>query len=131
MGSLIIISGKQRGEYLPLGQRTSVIGRSESLPLQILDDGVSRRHFRILFDRNSDKYYAEDMNSKHGTLINMRRINEKTALHEGDQIIVGETRLLFTEKDFDTKESALMHCKMVGEKSKTTRMDSGDSQEQL
>jgi pSer/pThr/pTyr-binding forkhead associated (FHA) protein len=43
------------------------------------------------------------MNSKHGTLINMRRINDKTALSEGDQIIVGETSLLFTEKDFDTK----------------------------
>lgn len=129
MGSLIVISGKQRGEYLPLGQRTSVIGRSESLPLQILDDGVSRRHFRIQFNKESKKYYAEDMNSRHGTLINMRRINEKAALSEGDQIIVGETSLLFTEKDFDTQESALMHCKQVGEKSKTTRMDSGDPQQ--
>jgi pSer/pThr/pTyr-binding forkhead associated (FHA) protein len=127
MGSLIIISGKQRGEYLPLGQRTSVIGRSESLPLQILDDGVSRRHFRVLFDKNSGKYYIEDMNSRHGTLLNMQRITEKTALAEGDRIIVGQTRLLFTEKDFDTKESALMHCKMVGEKSKTTRMDPADT----
>jgi pSer/pThr/pTyr-binding forkhead associated (FHA) protein len=127
MGSLIITSGKQRGEYLPLGQRTSVIGRSESLPLQILDDGVSRRHFRVLFDKDSGKYYAEDMNSRYGTLLNMQRITEKTALADGDRIIVGETRLLFTEKDFDTKESALMHCKMVGEKSKTTRMDPGDT----
>lgn len=128
MGSLIIISGKQRGEYLPLGQRTSVIGRSESLPLQVLDDGVSRRHFRIVFNKDSGKYYVEDMNSKHGTLINMRRITEKTPLSEGDQITVGKTSLFFTEKDFDSKESALMHYKMVGEKSKTTRMDSGDSQ---
>lgn len=128
MGSLIVTSGKQRGEYLPLGQRTSVIGRAETLPLQILDDGVSRRHFRIIFNKNSGQYYAEDMNSKHGTLINMRRINDKIVLSEGDQIIIGETSLLFTEKDFDTKESALMHYKMVGEKSKTTRMDSGDPQ---
>ena len=122
MGSLIVISGKQRGEYLPLGHRTSVIGRAETLPLQILDDGVSRRHFRVQFNKESKKYYAEDMKSRHGTLINMRRINELTALSESDQIIVGETSLLFTEKDFDTKESALMHCKQVGEKSKTTRM---------
>jgi len=125
MATLIVISGKQRGEYLPLGQRTSVIGRAESLPLQILDDGVSRRHFRVLFDKDSGKYYVEDMNSRHGTLINMRRTTERAPLSEGDQIIVGETSLLFTEKDFDTKESALMHYKMVGEKSKTTRMDSG------
>ena len=126
MGSLIVTSGKQRGEYLPLGQRTSVIGRAETLPLQVLDDRVSRRHCRISFDKDSKKYYAEDMNSKHGTRINMRRIGERTALAEGDQIIVGETRLLFTEKDFDTKESALMHYKKVGEKSRATRMDSRD-----
>jgi len=127
MASLIIISGKQKGEYLPLGQRVSVVGRAETLPLQILDDGVSRRHFRVIFDKDSKKYYAEDMNSRHGTLINMWRVTEKTPLSEGDKIIVGKTSLLFTKKDFDTKKSALMHYKMVGEKSKTTRMNSGDT----
>ena len=128
MASLIVISGKQRGEYLPLGQRTSVIGRAESLPLQILDDRVSRIHFRVHFEKDSKKYYAEDMDSKHGTLINMDRITQKTALAEGDQIQIGETKLLFTEKDFDTQESALMHCKMVGEKSKPTRGDWSNTQ---
>jgi hypothetical protein len=46
MASLIVISGNQTGEFLPLGQRTSVIGRAESLPLQILDDMVSRKHIQ-------------------------------------------------------------------------------------
>jgi pSer/pThr/pTyr-binding forkhead associated (FHA) protein len=46
MASLIVISGKQTGEFLPLGSRTSVIGRAESLPLQIPDDMVSRKHLR-------------------------------------------------------------------------------------
>lgn len=128
MASLIVISGKQRGEYLPLGQRTSVIGRAESLPLQILDDRVSRIHFRVHFEKDSKKYYAEDMDSKHGTLINMDRITQKTVLAEGDQIQIGETKLLFTEKDFDTQESALMHWKTVGEKSKPTRVDWSNTQ---
>ncbi|MHC4749474.1 MAG: FHA domain-containing protein [Planctomycetota bacterium] len=123
MASIIVASGNQRGEYLPLGQRISVIGRAETLPLQILDERVSRRHFRIHFDKDSNKYYAEDMNSRHGTLVNMRRITQKTVLVEGDQILIGETNLLFTEKDFDTQESALMHWKQVGEKSKSTRME--------
>ena len=123
MGSLIVASGEKRGEYLPLGQRTSVIGRAESLPLQILDDMASRQHLRVRFDKLTGKYYAEDMGSKHGTLINMRRISEETILAEGDQILIGETRLLFTEKDFDTQESALMHWKKVGERAKTTRIE--------
>jgi pSer/pThr/pTyr-binding forkhead associated (FHA) protein len=128
MASLIVISGKQKGEYLPLGQRVSVIGRAEMLPLQILDDGVSRKHFRVLYDKDTKKYYAEDMNSKHGTLINMSRITEKKPLTDGDHIQIGGTRLLFTEKDFDTKENALMHYKQRGERAKTTRMESEDTQ---
>lgn len=76
---------------------------------------ASRRHLRIQFDKASGKYYAEDMGSKHGAFINMRRVSEKTVLAEGDQILIGETTLLFTEKDFDTQESALLHWKKVGD----------------
>jgi pSer/pThr/pTyr-binding forkhead associated (FHA) protein len=123
MGSLIVASGDKTGEYLPLGRRISIIGRAESLPLQILDDMASRRHLRIRFDEATRKYYAEDMGSKHGTFINMRRITEETALAEGDQILIGETKLLFTKEDFDTQESALLHWKKVGEKAKTTRIE--------
>jgi len=123
MASLIVVSGKQRGEYLPLGRRTSVIGRAEALPLQILDDMVSRTHFRVLFEESTGRYYVEDMKSKHGTLLNMRRLEEKSALAENDRILIGETTLLFTERDFDTKESALMHSKTVGEKAKPTRAE--------
>ena len=68
------------------------------------------------------------MKSRHGTLINMRRITEKMALTEGDCIQIGGTRIIFTEKDFDTKENALMHYKQIGERAKTTRMDSNDTQ---
>ena len=122
MGSLIVTSGEQASEFLPLGERISVIGRVESLPLQILDDMVSRKHLRIRFHKDARKYYAEDMGSKHGTFINMRRITGETMLAENDEIRIGETKLLFTEKDFDTKESALVHWKKVGEKSRTTRI---------
>ena len=51
MASIIIISGEQKGEYLPLGRRIDVIGRAESLPMQILDDMVSRKHLRIRYNR--------------------------------------------------------------------------------
>ena len=47
MGSVIVTSGKQKGEYLPLGRRTSVIGRDEAISLQVLDTMVSRKHLRI------------------------------------------------------------------------------------
>jgi pSer/pThr/pTyr-binding forkhead associated (FHA) protein len=120
MASIIVISGQQKGEYLPLGRRTNVIGRAEALPMQILDDMVSRKHLRIRYDENSKEHYAEDMNSKHGVIINDRKITSQATLREGDQIRIGQTTLLFTEKDFDDKESALSHFKKVGERQRPT-----------
>lgn len=63
MASIIVMSGKNQGEFLPLGRRTSVIGRDETFSLQILDDLVSRKHLRIFFDKVTNIYYAEDMSS--------------------------------------------------------------------
>jgi pSer/pThr/pTyr-binding forkhead associated (FHA) protein len=122
MASIIVTSGDQKGEYLPLGRRTTVIGRAEVLPMQILDDLVSRKHLRIRYDENTSGYDAEDMDSKHGVFINNQKITEWTTLSEGDQILIGQTTLLFTEKDFDDRESALAHYKKVGERQRPTRL---------
>ena len=123
MASIIVTSGEHKGEYLPLGRRTNVIGRAEALPMQILDDMVSRKHLRIRYDENTNEHNAEDMNSKHGVLINNRKITEQTTLKEGDQISIGQTTLLYTEKDFDDSESALSHFKKIGERQRPTMIE--------
>ena len=122
MASIIVISGQRTGEFLPLGRRTIVIGRAENLPLQILDDLVSRKHLRIRFDAASEKYSAEDMGSRHGVFVNRRKLSEATILSDGDEILIGQTMLLFTDKDFEDRESALSHYKKYGERMRTTRL---------
>jgi pSer/pThr/pTyr-binding forkhead associated (FHA) protein len=123
MASIIIVSGLKKGDYYPLGQRTNVIGRSESLPIQILDDLVSRKHVQIHFEQDKQRYYALDMKSKHGVFVNGKRINNEISLAEGDQIRIGDTTLLFTVKDFPDRESALSHFKKAGERIRTTLID--------
>ena len=120
MASIIITSGDQKGRYLPLGRRTNVIGRAESLPMQILDDLVSRKHLRIRYLQETNEHRAEDMDSKHGLFINNRRMTDPTILKGGDKILIGQTNLMFTEKDFDDSESALEHYKKVGERQRPT-----------
>jgi pSer/pThr/pTyr-binding forkhead associated (FHA) protein len=120
MASIVIISGAQKGDYYTLGHRTNVIGRAESLPIQILDEHISRRHLQIRFDAEKQRYYAFDMKSRHGVFINGRRISEETLLVDGDQILIGETSLLFTDEDFSDRESALSHYKKVGERVRPT-----------
>jgi len=123
MASIIVTSGEKMGEFLPLGRRISVVGRAENLPLQILDDLVSRKHLRIRFDEATDRYEAEDMGSRHGVFINRSRIAKPTPLAEGDEILLGQTTLLFTMEDFQDRESALSHYKKVGERARQTRID--------
>jgi pSer/pThr/pTyr-binding forkhead associated (FHA) protein len=122
MASIIITSGPQKGNFYPLGQRTNVIGRAEALPIQILDDLVSRRHMQICYDKDRKQYYALDMKSKHGVFINGGKITKEAILVDGDEILIGQTTLLFTDKDFVDRESALSHFKKVGERMRPTHI---------
>jgi pSer/pThr/pTyr-binding forkhead associated (FHA) protein len=114
------MSGPRKGDYYPLGHRTNVIGRDEALLIQILDERISRKHMQILFDKDKGQYYAFDMKSKHGVFVNGTKITDQTPLNDGDQILIGQTTLLFLEKDFDNSESALSHFKKVGERVRPT-----------
>jgi pSer/pThr/pTyr-binding forkhead associated (FHA) protein len=122
MASIIVMTGEQKGDYYPLGQRTNVIGRAENLPIQILDERVSRKHMKILYDTDKNAYFVTDMESKHGVLVNGIRISKtsNTPLKEEDFITIGDTSLLFTLKDFENRESALTHFKKVGEGNRPT-----------
>ncbi len=122
MASLFIISGDQKGDYYPLGVRPNVVGRDEALPIQVLDDLVSRKHLQIRYDKQRGQYLALDMKSKHGVFINDRKITEETALADGDEIFIGQTTLLFTEKNFEDWQSALSHFKKVGERMRPTHL---------
>jgi len=120
MASLIVTSGKQEGDYYPLGRRTNVIGRDEALFIQILDNMVSRKHLQIRFDQNANRYFAYDMKSRNGVYVNNHKIEDETPLKDGDVILIGLTSLLFADKDFKDKDSALQHYKKVGERMRVT-----------
>lgn len=120
MASIIQWSTDNHGNYLPLGKRVNIIGCLESLPLQVLDEQVSRKHLRIRYNEGTQRHLASDMNSRNGVFVNGRKIQEETPLGEGDIIHIGNTELLYTDQDFDDTESALHYYKKVGERSKPT-----------
>jgi len=120
MASLIVTSGRQEGDYYPLGRRTNVVGRDEALLIQVLDNMVSRKHLQIRYDEKTGKYYAYDMKSRNGVYVNNQRISGETPLADGDVILVGLTSLLFLDKDFKDKDSALLHYRKVGERMRVT-----------
>jgi pSer/pThr/pTyr-binding forkhead associated (FHA) protein len=121
MASIIVGTGPQKGDYYPLGQRTNVVGRDEALPIQILDEHISRKHMRIRFDKDKECYSVIDIGSKNGVLINGTKIDKETVLNDCDYITIGDTSLLFVLKDFPDREDALSHFKKVGQRANMTK----------
>lgn len=118
MPSLIVVSGLSEGDYYPLGQRTIVVGRQETCPIQIKDDRASRKHVQVRYDNG--RYHAMDMKSANGVWINGRRIEGETVLRDNDEIMVGDTKIVYLEREFPDRESAFSHFKQVGQRSKPT-----------
>ena len=69
-----------------------VLGRGTDADLQLLDQGVSRRHLDIQFDGNFATAY--DLGSTNGTAVNGHEVGSQVLRH-GDVIRLGHTRLVF------------------------------------
>lgn len=120
MASIFVVNGDEEVKYYPLGRRSNVIGRDATVPVQIVNKRISRKHMQIRFDGNEECYYAIDMSSRNGVFVNGRKIETETVLADGDRIGVGDAEILFTLKDFPERENALHHFKKVGQHRMTT-----------
>jgi pSer/pThr/pTyr-binding forkhead associated (FHA) protein len=69
------------------------IGRAQSATLIIPDAQVSRLHARI--DLTDGHLSIRDLDSRNGTLVNARPIDEPVPLRDGDEIDIGTTRVVF------------------------------------
>ncbi|MBP7050943.1 MAG: FHA domain-containing protein [Phycisphaerae bacterium] len=123
MACIVVTSGPCRGDRYPLGHRTNVIGRAESLPIQVLDDRVSRKHLQIRFDSATGRYLALDMNSRNGVFINGVRLAAATSLRDRDRIRLGGTVLLFAQSDSDEDTMVWHRFKKAGEHQRPTHFD--------
>ena len=93
---LEVIDGPDLGNTypLPVGE-PQLIGRSsESLPLT--DPTVSRRHAELTPD--DDKWFLRDLDSANGTFLNGRRLVDRVALRQGDEVGCGSTLFLVSER---------------------------------
>ncbi len=71
----------------------TLIGRAPTCSLQLTDESISREHSVVLAD--DDTYVLEDLQSTNGIKVNGKRVRS-TELGHGDEIEIGQTRLIFT-----------------------------------
>ena len=79
---------------VPLQKSTLTIGRTPGNDVVIDNLAVSGQHARVTLEQ--DHFLVEDMNSLNGTFLNNQRIR-KSALKDGDEILIGKHTLIFRE----------------------------------
>ena len=84
--------GLTEGEHFDLFGGIS-LGRSADADIRLDDRYASGIHARV-FNR-SGAYFAEDMDSTNGTLLNSRELHGEAELTPGDRIRIGDTELRF------------------------------------
>ena len=94
---LVVLAGSNLGEMYKIEGPESVVGRARSAQLRLNDDGISRRHCRVL--SIGGRVTIEDLGSANGTIVNGEMIHHQE-LKEGDKIRLGaNTMLKFTYQD--------------------------------
>jgi DNA-binding CsgD family transcriptional regulator len=87
------IAGPQDRRLAGLEGERFTVGKSENASLRLSDGGVSRLH--AVVERLGSGWSIRDLDSTNGTWVNGRRIAAEHPLRNGDDIRLGETRLVF------------------------------------
>ena len=94
---LIVLAGSNVGEMYRVSGTETLIGRAAAAAIRLNDDGISRRHARVI--QVDGVLVLEDLQSANGTLVNGELV-KRQALQDGDKIRLGSTTILkFTYHD--------------------------------
>jgi predicted ester cyclase/ketosteroid isomerase-like protein len=104
---IVFKKGPTPGQTIDLNTDEITFGRDKSNMVVIDDRALSRRHARLL--KNKNGYSLEDLGSTNGTLLNGSLISSPSPLKPGDQIGFGENVMLeFRSLGADADSTYLM-----------------------
>ncbi|NTX01086.1 GGDEF domain-containing protein [Myxococcus sp. CA051A] len=92
---LIVISAKSAagiGRMFKLDRSEVVLGRSSEAQFQVEDDGISRKHAKVVA-LGDGRFQVVDLASTNGTYLNGLKVNA-APLYDGDKIQIGSNTVL-------------------------------------
>jgi HD-GYP domain-containing protein (c-di-GMP phosphodiesterase class II) len=98
MSLLIFERGPRAGTRIALTEFPVTIGRDPENSVILVDDEVSRFHFRI--KKRGRLFIIEDLESRNGTYINGDRVLN-SIVQNGDKILLGQTEMRFVTSEPD------------------------------
>src|SRR5215210_7989667 len=106
MAQLIVQSGMNGDEKVPLSRLRTTIGRSARSDVCIPDAFASRLHAEVR--QEGDGYWLLDLGSANGTRYNGMPVKTALQLSAGGEIQIGETRITFHDDRDDHIPSATL-----------------------
>ncbi len=91
--ALLCVAGRRRGARFPV-YPTTWIGRALQADVRLHGAAVSRFHARIV-QTHKGGFTIEDLGSRFGVRVGLRRVREPRALQHGDKIRIANTVLAF------------------------------------
>ena len=91
--AVLLVEGT--GRQFDLRRGSNVIGRGTASDLQLLDQGVSRKHINIDFDGVAATVH--DLGSTNGTTVNGHQVDSQPLRH-GDVIRLGHIKLVYQQE---------------------------------
>ena len=95
LSSIELIGVDAVTEVFPLRNALTRVGRSLECEIVISDPHISSQHLQI--DKSRQGYTITDLGSVNGTYINDVKLMKPVLLKEGDVIMLGITKLVFSE----------------------------------
>ena len=89
---LTVLAGPQMGLARAIEEAELVIGRGDGVSMLLNDQGLSRRHCRIL--KEGEQLYLEDLDSSNGTFLDGALVRGQRGLTEGSRIHLGRHTVL-------------------------------------
>jgi pSer/pThr/pTyr-binding forkhead associated (FHA) protein len=103
---LIITSGPDKGRVDEAHDDQPIVVGRDGEVVRLSDRRALRQHARLLCV--GGRWYVEDLDSRHGTYRNQKRIETRTALKYGDYLQVGRTVLVVARLSVENVEHRAM-----------------------
>ena len=96
MAKLVCVYGSNKDDQFPIEEGVTTIGRTAECDIALFDRQCSRRHCQIF--RKGKHFTIEDLESRHGTLLNHKPVERRRPLTFEDKIQIGKTVLVLSSK---------------------------------
>jgi serine phosphatase RsbU (regulator of sigma subunit)/pSer/pThr/pTyr-binding forkhead associated (FHA) protein len=111
---LIIVTPDHQTRRVALTGEALTLGRAHSNDLSYPEDAsLSRQHCR--FQSDEQGWWAEDLGSKNGTMINETRITSRHLLRPGDRITAGHLTITLVDTDAEVDSNAVVFVRGSGQ----------------